>query len=184
MIRRSPLPAAPTAARFSSRPAASLLALLGLCALLLGACSGGASRDLALGEPAPAFSLAGLDGEVFSSASLAGKPAVINFWATWCQPCRREFPALNQIEAEGKARVVAIALDEEGAEVVAPFVEERGLAYTVLLGNAQIFTRYDGLAIPHTVILDAEGKVFKVYRGAVQESTLQAAVEGAAGPVT
>ena len=161
----------------------TLLCAFVLCSVLLGGCFGdGSISDLTPGAPAPAFSLADLDGEVVSTASLAGKPAVINFWATWCGPCRHEFPALNKIEAEGKARVVAIALDTEGAEAVAPFVEEKGLEYTVLIGNQKVFTRYDGYAIPHTVVLDAEGKVFKVYRGVVQERTLQAAIDEAAHP--
>ncbi len=97
----------------------------------------------------------------------------MNFWATWCQPCMHELPVLNELTRDG-VRVVAVALDEEGAKVVEPFVEEHGLAYTVLLGNQEVFQRFSGFAIPFTLVLDGSWTVVGIYRGPVTREDLAA----------
>ena len=90
---------------------------------------------------------------------------IINFWATWCQPCLKEIPALKQIASESNARVVGIALDEGGANPVRQFVDRNHINYKVLLGNEKVFRRFEGFAIPHTVVLDRDHKVVNIHRG-------------------
>ncbi len=127
---------------------------------------------LAVGDPLPKFSLKTLDGSVVDSSSLAGKVAVVNFWATWCQPCLKEIPELKQLSTEDQLEVVGIALDEEGAVAVEPFVEQHGMGYKILLGNQEIFTKMGGFSIPYTLVVDASTRIVSVYRGAATRADI------------
>ena len=100
-----------------------------------------------------------------------GKYVLVNFWATWCAPCRREMPVLKELDAMG-VKVVGIALDEEGERAVAPFVERQGLGYTILLGDQAVFQRFGGLNIPYTLVLDGERRIVNYYRGPVTREAL------------
>jgi thiol-disulfide isomerase/thioredoxin len=137
------------------------------------ACSGPAPSSLRVGEPAPWFEATAVDGTTLRSDELAGAPRVLVFWATWCQPCLAEIPALEAIEARHPGRVISVALDEGGKDNVSRFLETRPLPYTVLLGDVELFTRYDGLAIPHTVVLDKDLRVVAIHRGMVDGQTLE-----------
>ena len=146
-----------------------------LAAILLG-CSGsdGTVTSLRIGDRTPRFALPALDGGVVESGSLVGKPVVLNFWATWCEPCLHELPILNELARDSRIQVVAIALDEEGATSVRPFAERHGLEYTILLGDQATFERFSGLSIPYTLVLDESGTVVNIYRGpATQENLVQ-----------
>ena len=162
---------------------AACLFLSFLFAVMLAGCGGGAGpEEVALGSPAPKLSLQSLDGQTVDSASLKGQPVVLNFWATWCAPCLKEIPELKEFAAAGGAKVVGVALDEEGAKAVKPFVEQHGINYTILLGNEETFTRFGGGGVPYTLLLDASQRVVKIYRGPVTrealERDLKASVKG------
>ncbi|MEM7051732.1 MAG: TlpA disulfide reductase family protein [Acidobacteriota bacterium] len=147
------------------RSAAGLPALLVVIALQL-AC-GGAGSGVEVGRPLPAFSLPSLEGTPLGSTELVGQPTVLTFWATWCQPCLKEIPLLRELDADPRLRLISVALDEGGAEVVRPFVAERSIDYPVLIGDQETFTRLGGLAIPHTLLIDSEGIVRDVVRGQI-----------------
>ena len=150
-------------------------------ALLIVACAP-VSGPLEIGREIPTFQLDQLDGGVMKSSELRGdEPVVINFWATWCGPCVREIPALQQMHREGAARIVSIALDREGEAVVRPFAEQYQIDYPVLLGDLQLFTRYGGSAIPYTLVLDGNLRVVKIFRGLVTHHSLERAVAKARG---
>lgn len=148
-----------------------LLAALGL--LLIATSCAQKDVPVEIGLPSPHFELDSLDGGKVDLRSLKGRPVVVNFWATWCQPCRREFPVLREMAAEDRAAVVAIALDEEGEAVVRPFVEDNDLDYTILLGDQEVFQRFKGFAIPYTLVLDAELKIVGMYRGPATREDLE-----------
>src|SRR5918911_93822 len=100
-----------------------------LCVCLVGffllACGGeGEAGEVAVGERAPDFSLKSLDGTTFKSSSLKGEVVVLNFWATYCEPCRSEIPELNQFAAASGAKVVGISLDADGAPTVRQYERE------------------------------------------------------------
>lgn len=120
---------------------------------------------LEVGDLAPSFSLRTLDDTRLDSSALHGRVTVLNFWATWCQPCLAEIPELSALAASGRAEVVGIALDSEGAAALRPFIAEQGIEYTVLLGDQDLFTSFNGFSIPYTLVLDAAWRVVNLYRG-------------------
>jgi thiol-disulfide isomerase/thioredoxin len=147
------------------------------CVLLLAAlasCSADSSpENVVVGNLAPDFTLTSLDGTTVESNSLKGTVVIVNFWATWCQPCMTEIPELKEFAASSKARVVGIALDEGGLNAVQPFVENHRINYTVLLGDQEIFQRFNGLGIPYTLVLDRSQRIVKIYRGPATKASLE-----------
>lgn len=148
--------------------------------IFLSNCGGAADMDegeVAIGSRAPSFSLKSLDGTTVTSRSLEGNVVVLNFWATWCAPCAQEIPELKQVAASSGAKVIGIALDEDGPLTIKPFVERHGLGeiknFTVLLGDQDLFQRFNGLGIPYTLVLDRSQRVVKIYRGPVTREALE-----------
>lgn len=143
--------------------------------------SGGLSVGLvepgmaSLGEPAPPFSLAGpAAGSTVSLADHAGKGILLNFWATWCVPCRVEMPFLqalhDQHAASGELAVVAIDVDEP-AEVVAPYLAELGLTFPVGLDvDGRVADQYRIGTYPTTYLIGRDGRVMSIKRGAYSSS--------------
>src|SRR6266481_9208752 len=78
--------------------------------------------NVVVGNQAPSFSLMSLDGTTVKSSALKGSVVVLNFWATWCQPCMSEIPELKQVAASSKAKVIGIALDQDGLQSIKPSV--------------------------------------------------------------
>lgn len=108
-----------------------------------------------------------------TNSSLEGDIVVLNFWATWCAPCLKEIPDLNEVAANSKAKVVGIALDEDGMKAVKPFVDRFRINYTVLLGDQDLFQRFNGFGIPYTLVLDRSQRVVKIYRGPTTRELLE-----------
>jgi len=150
-----------------------LFCLLAVCSAACG--DGGEPEVVREGLPAPEFALKSLDGSTVESGSLKGDVVVLNFWATYCQPCRSEIPELNQIAEKSGAKVVGIALDADDAGTVRQFEREVNLKfnYSVLFGNEEVFRRYNGIGIPYTLVLDRAQRVVRIYRGPVDRMTLE-----------
>ena len=148
---------------------------LGLVSLSLAVSCQPAPRhdDIRVGGGIPEFKLPRLDGGMISSESYFGDPVVLNFWATWCRPCLKEIPTLNSIAEESTAQVVTIAIDTDGESVVRPLVERHGIDYTVLLSDEEIFRRFNGWAIPYTLVLDSSLRIVSLHRGYVSLRSLE-----------
>ena len=131
-------------------------------------------ENVVVGEKLPEFTLTMLDGSEMQSSSLEGQIVVLNFWATWCQNCIGEIPELKELSSESQAKVIGIALDEDGVQVVKPFIEKRQINYTILIGDQEIFQRFNGVGIPYTLVVDRSQRIVKIYRGAVSKETLLA----------
>jgi cytochrome c biogenesis protein CcmG, thiol:disulfide interchange protein DsbE len=129
--------------------------------------------NVVVGSQAPSFALASLDGGTVQSSSLKGTPVVLNFWATWCQPCMSEIPELKELAASSKAKVVGIALDQEGLKTIRPFVATNKINYTVLVGDEEVFQRFNGIGIPYTLLLDASQRIVKIYRGPTTKKVIE-----------
>lgn len=120
-------------------------------------------------KPAHEFSLKDVNGIERKLSDFKNKVVIINFWATWCPPCREEIPHFiglyNQYKDHG-LEVVGIALDLRGEKIVPKFALENNINYTVLLGNEEVSDLYGGIrAIPTTFIVDKDGNIRKKYTG-------------------
>ena len=118
---------------------------------------------------APDFSLPDLKGRTVHLKDFRGKVVVLDFWATWCGPCKMEIPHFVELMKRHGAKgleIVGVAMDEPGAEVVKPFVEKNGLSYHVLLGDIYTANRYGGVdALPTTFVIDRDGHIARKYIG-------------------
>lgn len=126
-------------------------------------------RPMTPGDPAPQFALPRITGKQqlgasYSLADARGKIVVLDFWATWCNPCLRAMPRLEQLaRTHPDIVVLAINIDDPG-EAWALF-EERKYTMTLLAGDRATSDRYGVAAIPHTVVIDRSGNVRRVFRG-------------------
>ena len=152
--------------------------------LLVSGCTGNASEYSAAvgaaengnppasqtGDPAdtaaPDFTLQSVDGEPFRLSETNGKIRLIDFWATWCAPCREEVPMLNDLQADyGDQGLLILAITDEEAGVVQEFVREYGVEYLNLIGTEEISEAYGVLGLPAAYLLDAEGRLVKTFLG-------------------
>lgn len=131
----------------------------------------------AANQSAPAWELKDVNGKPVKSSDFKGKVVILDFWATWCPPCRQEIPgfiSLQQKYGKEGLTVVGVALDAEGAKVVAPFIKKNGINYPIVLGNEQVTRAFGGIeAIPTTFIIDREGNIVSKHVGFVPEATFE-----------
>ena len=139
------------------------------------------AKDVAVGQLLQA-QLADLDGKKQMLAQSRGKVLVVNFWATWCAPCKEEIPELNRIQdkyVKNGVQVVGIALDS--AVKVRNFVDKLPINYTILIANGDILTINKDLGnpagvVPFTLILDRSGRAVYSHAGALTEAALALAL--------
>jgi len=134
-----------------------------------------------IGSKAPNFELMGMDGEKVQLSDFAGKVVILDFWATWCPPCRAEIPDLVSLQkkyGEKGLVVVGLSLDAEGAGVVKPFAQEYHVNYPMLIANAKIASQFGGvIGIPTTFVLDRQGRIVKKFVGRMELKTFEEAVQ-------
>lgn len=129
---------------------------------------------------APDFTVYTLTGEAARLSDFAGKPVVINFWATWCPPCRQELPGFENAWQQYGDDVVFLMVECGGESVdeVESFVAEGGYTFPVYVDSDGSGAAAYGInAIPVTALVDAEGKVFAYQVGAVEEDSLHGAID-------
>jgi cytochrome c biogenesis protein CcmG/thiol:disulfide interchange protein DsbE len=137
-----------------------------------------------IGHPAPDFSLAALDGGEVALSDFRGQPVVLNFWATWCPPCRAEVPALQAVSesAAGEAVILGINVGEDPA-TVGRFAEAFGITYPVALDRAaQIAQTYRVRAFPTTYFIDERGVVVEITAGSLNEPLIATRLDQLRGP--
>jgi thiol-disulfide isomerase/thioredoxin len=114
-------------------------------------------------QPTPVVAFIDSAGKPAKLGDLAGEPTVVNLWATWCQPCLREMPSLEQLQSDlaGRLRVAAIAEDSGGAKIVAPFIARQQLTHLkIYLDPKEAVAQAFGVrGLPTSIVLDAKGRV-------------------------
>lgn len=147
-----------------------LVALVSLSVLLfLSFFSSNYLKHLPTGELAPGFSLPDLSGQERSLEEFKGQVVLLNFWATWCGPCRHEMPSLEALHRKYRDRgftVLGLSLDTGGRDDIEPFLKKIPLSFPILLDNQfKVSDRYGFHRIPESVLLDRNGKIIEVISG-------------------
>jgi thiol-disulfide isomerase/thioredoxin len=154
----------------------------GPVAMPSGLATAGLEIEAKEGALAPDFLLQTLDGSELRFSDLRGRPVVLNLWATWCSPCRKEMPQL--VEAYDRYRgegleVVALNV-QESASIVQPFVDDFGMDFPVALDkNGRVADDYRLLGLPVTYFIDREGVIRGVFQGPFLERLRGTQVQGA-----
>jgi thiol-disulfide isomerase/thioredoxin len=168
----------------------SLFAVMLLCCVIIGmrvyialdasdnsdAIAVGAVSSDAMLTKLPEFTLNDMWGEPHSISEWAGKPLLINFWATWCAPCRREMPLLQALHtSQDDLQILGIAIDRQAD--VQTYMAESGISYPSLVGEEDAMRVSDlfgleGLGLPFTVLIGAGGEVLTVFIGEIEAAEL------------
>lgn len=133
------------------------------------------------GFPAPDFNLVNLDGQEVQLSDFRGHPVVVNFWASWCPPCRAEMPAFQQIFSEYKDQgFVFLAINSQESRANAfDFTQSRALTFPILLDeDGEVSNRYRVMSLPSTFFINRDGLISDVvYGGPISEAYLRIQVE-------
>lgn len=150
----------------------ALLLWLGVLAVLVVAGEAGALA----GDRAPDLALPDLEGKSVQLSRLRGRVVVVNFWATWCDPCRDEVPDFVKLHQEYRGRgveVIGISMDKGKDERVRAFVKEFGIEYPIVIGDGQVARQWLVRGIPMTFLIDPTGTVARVILGATDKRSLE-----------
>lgn len=136
--------------------------------------SGGAASPL-VGKALPTLQLTDTDGRQVSIDQLRGRPAMLNFWATWCIPCRAEMPEIEYEHRQWTDRVAIIGVDDgEDAATIRGFTSELGISYPIWRDQrGQVDHLLKAPGLPYTIFLDRDGKVRQVYLGQMDRGFIE-----------
>ncbi len=155
--------------------------LVVVCAALLVVAGSVSMRRPLRPYPAPDFTLRDLRGEPVRLSDFKGKAVVLNFWATWCAPCRVEIPWFVEWEKEYGARglvVIGVDMDEGGAAAIEPFVRKEGMDYPVLVDDGRASAAYGaGEVLPTTYYIGRDGRVVAYVRGLASKGEVERDIE-------
>lgn len=132
-----------------------------------------------VGAPAPDFELPTPDGSRLRLSDLRGKAVLVNFWATWCSPCRAEMPTMQAVYDQNKAAgfvIVGVNM-RESATAINGFMQELGLAFPTVIDDGSVARTYQVINIPASFFIDANGIIRARYLGPMSRSVMQASLD-------
>jgi thiol-disulfide isomerase/thioredoxin len=131
-------------------------------------------------QPVPPFLVNDVEGDMVSTAALHGKVLLINFWATWCPPCREEIPALIRLQNDYKDRlqIIGMSMDEDGdTKAVAEFAKQEGINYPIVMASREMVAESGGVpALPTSFVISPDGRVVQKHVGLYEPAQYEAEV--------
>lgn len=132
-------------------------------------------------KPAPDFTLTDSTGEAVKLADKKGKVILLNFWATWCGPCKVEIPWFITFQQQYKDQnfeVLGVAFDDDGWTLVKPYIAEHKINYRIMLGNDNLDKAYGGIeSLPTTFLIGRDGRIASHHKGLVSKSTYEQEIQ-------
>jgi peroxiredoxin len=145
--------------------------------------AGGIPPGKLQGKAAPDFSLPTTTGQTMKLSDFQGKAVLLNFWATWCEPCKVEMPWFVELQKKYGPRglqVVGVAMDDASPKEIAAFAQKMGVNYPILIGKEEVGAQYGGIEyLPSTYYISRNGKVIDHAFGLVSRSEIEANIEKA-----
>jgi peroxiredoxin len=155
--------------------------LLLISGLVVGCSSAPKAQQHLDRKPAANFTLADASGAKVVLANYKGKVVLLNFWATWCGPCKVEIPWFVEFNKTYKDRglaVVGVSLDDDGWKSVKPYLAEKKIDYTVVVGNDAVSKSYGDVdSLPTTFIIDQDGRIAFTHTGLVSKDTYEKEIQ-------
>lgn len=133
-----------------------------------------------IGAKAPSFSLKATDGKTISLSDFKGKIVIVDFWATWCPPCRKGIPDLIQLQKDynGKVQVIGISVDTDSKDQVPGFIKSYGINYPILYSSNEVVKAFGGIeAIPTAFVIDKNGVIADKHVGLVPKTIYSEKIE-------
>jgi peroxiredoxin len=131
-------------------------------------------------KPAPEFELKDADGKNVRLSALQGRIVIVNFWATWCHGCQQEVPSFIEVQRKYVDRgltIIGVSVDDDGWKSVRPWIKERRVNYSIVLGNGDLSQEYGVTGLPETVLVDREGRVANTFAGVVDRTALEQQIQ-------
>ena len=158
----------------------------GLLVLLVMLAAGvGCADDPLVDDAAPDFSLQDLSGETVSLSDFAGQVVILNFWATWCPPCREEIPDFIELTRHYRDRevtILGVSLDEGPRSTVKDFAEQMGINYQIVMADREILAAYGPFRfVPTTFVIDRDGRVASKHIGARTKAVFEGEIRSLLG---
>ena len=130
---------------------------------------------------APDFTLNDAAGQPLKLSEFRGKVVLLNFWATWCAPCKQEIPWFVEFQRSNEQRgfaVLGVSMDEGGWHSVQPYIEEKRVNYPVMIGNDEVAGLFGGLdSIPLTLIIDRSGRIAAIHAGLCRKDEYESDID-------
>jgi peroxiredoxin len=162
-------------------------AIAAIALLLLAACSPEPSivrpavKEEGKRQNAPDFALKDVNGKLVRLSDYRGKVVLLDFWATWCGPCKMEIPWFMDFERKYKDRgfaVLGVSMDDDGWQSVKPFIQDFGVNYRVMVGDERTGDQYGGIeALPTAFLIDREGRVAVEHVGVASRRDFEDGIE-------
>ncbi len=137
---------------------------------------------------APPFDLQDLNGKSVKLSDFKGKVVILDFWATWCPPCRAEIPHFVELQKQYRDKglvIVGVSLDQGGPDVVSSFVKQQGINYPIVMGTEDVSSRYGDIqAIPTTFVIDQNGNIVDKHEGFTDKDVFEKEITPLLAPAT